>query len=64
MPLQRVGPKASQKARNDVRSKNISELVHEFEEQGKIGTSHPKSKRAAVKQDVAISYAVEKRGKK
>ena len=36
-------------------SGNIRELVGGYEEKGRIGTSTPKSKKAAVKQAVAIS---------
>jgi hypothetical protein len=36
-------------------SKNIKTLVHEYEKEGKIGKTHPSSKRKAVKQAVAIS---------
>lgn len=42
-------------------SSNIKELVNKFKKTGKIGTSKPKSKKAAVKQAVAIS--LEKAGK-
>jgi len=34
---------------------NIKQLVHEYENEGKIGSSRPPSKRKAVKQAVAIS---------
>lgn len=37
-------------------SSNVSELMHAFETKGKIGTSKPKSKKAALKQALAISY--------
>jgi len=37
-------------------SKNIGTLVRDFKESGKIGTSKPKSKTAAVKQAAAIAY--------
>jgi len=41
-------------------SKNVSELVREYEKTGKITTSratyHPKSKREAIKQALAIEY--------
>lgn len=40
---------------------NIGTLVRDFKESGKIGTSKPKSKTAAVKQAAAIAY--EKAGK-
>lgn len=40
-----------------VRSSNIKELVDTYDSKGKIGTSHPKNKKAALKQAVAISYA-------
>jgi DNA invertase Pin-like site-specific DNA recombinase len=36
-------------------SSNISELMHAYKEDGKIGNSKPKSKKAAIKQAVAIS---------
>jgi len=35
--------------------KNVSELMHAYKSKGKIGTSHPKSKKAAQKQAVAIA---------
>ena len=34
---------------------NIKTLVHEWEKDGSIGTSHPATKQKAVKQAVAIS---------
>lgn len=37
-------------------SKNIGTLVRDFKDTGKIGTSKPKSKTAAVKQAAAIAY--------
>ena len=42
-------------------SKNIGEMVTKYKETGKIGTSKPKSKKAAVAQDAAI--ALSKAGK-
>lgn len=36
-------------------SNNIKTLVNEWEKKGSIGTSHPKTKKKAVKQAVAIS---------
>lgn len=36
-------------------SSNINTLVHEYERDGTIGTSHPASKKKAIKQAVAIS---------
>jgi hypothetical protein len=41
--------------------KNVSELMGSFKGKGKIGSSHPKSKKAAQKQAVAI--ALNKAGK-
>jgi len=38
-------------------SRNIGELVGAYKEKGRIGTSKPKSKGAAVKQAAAIAYA-------
>jgi hypothetical protein len=35
---------------------NIGTLVHDYKTTGKIGTSKPKNKAAAVKQAVAIAY--------
>jgi len=37
--------------------KNVSELMHAYKQKGKIGTSHPKSKKAAQKQAVAIALS-------
>lgn len=42
-------------------STNIGEMVRSYKDTGKIGTSSPKSKSAAVKQAAAIAY--EKAGK-
>jgi len=42
-------------------SQNIKTLVHEYERDGTIGASHPKTKAKAVKQAVAI--ALDKAGK-
>lgn len=36
---------------------NIGEMVRSYKESGKIGTSRPASKRAAVKQAAAIAYS-------
>ena len=36
-------------------SSNIKTLVHDYEVSGSIGTSHPASKKKAVKQAVAIA---------
>lgn len=38
-------------------SKNIGELVKSYKKKGSIGTSHPKSKKAAQKQAVAIALS-------
>lgn len=48
MPLKKGTSKA-------VVSSNIKTLVHEWEKDGSIGTSHPATKQKAVKQAVAIS---------
>jgi hypothetical protein len=39
----------------DAVSGNVEKLVHEWERDGTIGKSHPKTKKNAVKQAVAIS---------
>ena len=45
-----------QKGRSDKTvGKNIEKLVHEYERDGSIGSSHPASKKKAIKQAVAIS---------
>jgi hypothetical protein len=41
----------------EVIQKNISELIHAYKKKGKIGTSHPKSGKAAQKQAVAIALS-------
>lgn len=47
-------PLKSGKSRETI-SANVKKLVHEYEEDGAIGASHPDSKKKAVKQAVAIS---------
>jgi hypothetical protein len=42
-------------------SANIKELVHDWETDGTIGTSRPRSKQQAVKQAVAISLGEARR---
>jgi hypothetical protein len=37
-------------------STNIGEMVRSFKDTGKIGTSKPSSKKAAVRQAAAIAY--------
>ena len=64
MPLERTPPSASRTTRARIRSANVRELVSSFEGSGKIGTSTPPSKVAAIKQAVAISYATERRGRR
>jgi hypothetical protein len=48
MPLKKGSSQA-------VVSSNIKTLVHEWEKEGSIGSSHPATKKKAVKQAVAIS---------
>jgi hypothetical protein len=43
---------------------NIEELVESFEKTGKIGSSKPKSKKAAARQAVAIAYSSARKSKK
>jgi hypothetical protein len=57
MPLEKGSSKK-------VISKNVGELVKSYEKKGKIGTSHPKSKKKALKQAEAIAYAEAGKGKK
>lgn len=45
-------------------SQNIKELVHSYEETGKIGKSRPKTKKEAVKQAVAIAMNKARKSKK
>ncbi|RJG06727.1 hypothetical protein D3870_12570 [Noviherbaspirillum cavernae] len=47
-------PLRSGKSQETIKT-NIKTLVHEYESRGRIGTSHPKSKKKAIKQAVAIS---------
>ena len=54
MPLKRGSSQATISA-------NVKRLVHEYDDDGTIGTSHPKSRKKAVKQAVAI--ALTKAGK-
>lgn len=44
-------------------SKNVKELMGTFRQKGKIGSSHPQSTKAALKQSLAIAYRI-KEGKK
>jgi len=45
-------------------SSNVKELVDTYKKTGKIGTSKPKSKKAAIKQSVAIAYSVARKSKR
>lgn len=45
-------------------SKNIGEMVRKFKDTGKIGTSRPAGKRAAMKQAAAIAYSTARRSKR
>lgn len=45
-------------------SGNIGEMVRKFKKSGKIGTSRPASKRAAVKQAAAIAYSTARKTKR
>lgn len=38
-------------------STDIAELIRTYKEKGKIGTSHPKSMKKAMKQAAAIAYS-------
>ncbi|HCE10922.1 MAG TPA: hypothetical protein DIT28_14000 [Oxalobacteraceae bacterium] len=40
---------------NEKVGRNIKKIVHNWEQDGAIGNSHPKSKKKAIKQAVAIS---------
>ena len=42
-------------------SSNIEELLHNYKEDGTIGTSHPKSIKQARKQAAAIAYSKAKK---
>ncbi len=41
---------------NEKVGRNIKKIVHNWEQDGAIGNSHPKSKKKAIKQAVAISF--------
>lgn len=49
---------------NKTISANIQTLVDDFQRSGKIGTSKPKNKAAAIKQATAIAYSKAGRSKK
>lgn len=49
-------PLRSGKSRDTI-SRNIKTLMHEWEEEGHIGTSHPANRQKAVKQAVAIALS-------
>ena len=38
-------------------SANVRKLIHEYDDDGTIGSSHPKSRKKAVKQAVAIALS-------
>jgi hypothetical protein len=42
---------------DSVVSSNIHTLVHDWEKDGSIGTSHPATRKKAIKQAVAISLS-------
>ena len=44
-------------------SDNITEIVHAWEKNGTIGTSHPANKKKAVKQAVAIALGKSRESK-
>lgn len=45
-------------------SKNIGEMVGKYKRTGKIGSSRPSSKRAAMKQAAAAAYSSARRSKR
>ncbi len=45
-------------------STNIGEMVSKFKRTGKLGTSRPSSKRAAMKQAAAAAYASARKSKR
>lgn len=57
MPLEKSKSKKA-------RSKNIKELIHSYQQSGKIGTSHPESLKDAISQSAAIAYSVQRKAKK
>ena len=48
----------------DTVSTNVKRLVHEYEDTGTIGASHPASKKKAIKQAVAIALTKAGRSRK
>jgi hypothetical protein len=59
MPLKKGKAAKSRKGQ----SANIRTLVKDYQKKGRIGASKPKSKAAAVRQAVAISYKLAGRAK-
>ena len=49
---------------NETVSKNIKILVDDYKKSGSIGTSHPSSKKKAIRQAVAISLSKAGRSRK
>jgi hypothetical protein len=45
-------------------SANIGEMVSKYKRTGKIGTSRPSSKRAAIKQAAAAAYSSARKAKR
>jgi hypothetical protein len=60
MPLKHGKAAKSKKGQ----SANVRQLVKDYTKKGKIGTSKPKSKAAAVRQAVAISYKLAGKSKR
>jgi hypothetical protein len=44
--------------------KNVRQIVHDWEKDGKIGNSRPKTKKKAIEQAVAIAYRIQREAKR
>ena len=56
MPLSHVRKNASKVSRRETVSKNIKEMVDSWKDSGKIGNTHPRTKKKAV--EIAVAAAL------
>lgn len=57
MPLQSGASEGTMKA-------NLKEVYNSYKRSGRIGKSKPKSKKAALKQSIAIAYAQQRKSRR